>query len=95
MSEIYTYSVRTSYKYRSDYAESNNKFYSIQCVGPLIYSKVPFDVIPQSYNLKVLKWPARSPHLNPIENVWGVLAREVYSNGKQYFSVQELKDASE
>ena len=47
----------------------------------------------QERNLKVLKWPARSPDLNPIENVWGLLAREVYSNGKQYFRVQELKDA--
>ena len=36
---------------------------------------------------------SRSPDLNPIENVWGLLAGEVYSNGKQYFSVQELKDA--
>ena len=43
-------------------------------------------------NLKVLKWPAHSPDLNPIENVWGLLAGEVYSNGKQYFSAQELKD---
>ena len=47
----------------------------------------------QERNLKVLKWPARSPGLNPIENVWGLIAGEVYSNGKQYFSVQELKDA--
>ena len=47
----------------------------------------------QERNLKVLKWPAHSPDLNPIENVWELLAREVYSNGKQYFSVQELKDA--
>ena len=43
--------------------------------------------------MKVLKWPAHSPDLNPIENMWGLLAGEVYSNGKQYFSVQELKDA--
>ena len=43
--------------------------------------------------MEVLKWPTRSPDLNPIENVWGLLAGEVYSNGKQYFSVQELKDA--
>ena len=47
----------------------------------------------QERNLKVLKWPARSPDLNPIENVWGLLVGEVYSNGKQYFSVQELKNA--
>ena len=31
--------------------------------------------------------------MNPIENMRGLLAREVYCNGKQYFSVQELKDA--
>ena len=47
----------------------------------------------QERNLKVLRWPAHSRDLNPIENMWGLLAREVYSNGKQYFSVQELKDA--
>ena len=46
----------------------------------------------QERNLKVLKWPARSPDLNTIE-VWGLHAREAFSNGKQYFSVQELKDA--
>ena len=42
--------------------------------------------------MKVLKWPAHSPDLDPIENVWGLLAGEVYSNGKQYFGAQELKD---
>ena len=47
----------------------------------------------QERNLKVLKWPAGSPDLNPIENMWGLVISEVYSNGKQYFSVQELKDA--
>ena len=27
-----------------------------------------------------------------IEKVWRLFASEVYSNGKQYFSVQELKE---
>ena len=47
----------------------------------------------QERNLKVSKWPACSPDLKPIENVRGLIAGKVYSNGKQYFSVQELKDA--
>lgn len=38
----------------------------------------------------VLDWPARTPDLNPIENVWAILARKVYSNGKQYTSVADL-----
>jgi len=34
--------------------------------------------------INLLEWPAYSPDLNPIENVWGIMARRVYANGKQY-----------
>ncbi|KAF0710331.1 hypothetical protein AaE_012585 [Aphanomyces astaci] len=44
-------------------------------------------------DIMVFDHPALSPDLNPIENVWGVLAREVYLNGKQFGSVDELKAA--
>lgn len=43
--------------------------------------------------ISTMDWPALSPDLNPIENVWGVMARLVYKHGRQYTSVGELKDA--
>jgi hypothetical protein len=44
--------------------------------------------------LENLPWPALSPDLNPIENLWGQLARAVYDDGrKQYDTVEELRHA--
>jgi transposase len=33
-----------------------------------------------------------SPDLNPIENLWGDMSRVVYSGGKQYSSIEKLKE---
>jgi len=43
--------------------------------------------------IPVLEWPARSPDLNPIENLWGILSQRVYANGKQFSTLKELKEA--
>ncbi|KAG3077070.1 hypothetical protein PI124_g20162 [Phytophthora idaei] len=43
--------------------------------------------------IHVLDWPARSPDLNPIENLWSIVSRRVYANDKQYSSVAELTAA--
>lgn len=39
-----------------------------------------------------LLWPAKSPDLNPIENIGSILARPVYSNRRQLASVQDLEE---
>lgn len=44
-------------------------------------------------NIKVLDWPALSPDLNPMENLWGILTRKIYANGKQYGNINDLKTA--
>ena len=42
-------------------------------------------------NIAILPWPSKSPDVNPIENVWGLLSRRVYAEGKQFESKSELK----
>lgn len=44
----------------------------------------------ETNGISTMNWPARSPDLNPIENLWGILARKVYANGKQFKDEDEL-----
>ena len=37
-------------------------------------------------NVVLMDWPALSPDLYPIENLWGIVARQVYGQGKHYDS---------
>ena len=45
----------------------------------------------KSQKINVLPWPSLSPDLNPIENLWGILARKVYVEGKQFRTKKQLK----
>ena len=44
-------------------------------------------------NGKIMDWPACSPDLNPIENLWSILKRKVYEGGKQYLTKDDLWNA--
>ena len=47
----------------------------------------------QDEQIRTMMWPTRSPDLNPIENLWGILGRAVYVVNKQYRSERELYNA--
>ena len=42
--------------------------------------------------IDVLPWPAYTPDLNSIENLWSHIVRNIYANGKTYGNVDELWD---
>ena len=42
---------------------------------------------------KIMVWPPSSPDLNPIENLWSILKRNIYEGGRQYTSKQQLWEA--
>ena len=42
--------------------------------------------------MDVLPWPAKSPDLNCIENVWGLLVQRVYEGRRQFDTIEDLKE---
>ena len=44
---------------------------------------------------QLMQWPANSPDLNPIENLWSILKMKIYETGRQYCSKDDLWKAIE
>ena len=42
---------------------------------------------------KIMEWPPFSPDMNPIENLWSILKRKIYTAGRQYHTMDDLWDA--
>lgn len=39
-----------------------------------------------------LPWPVEPPDLNSCEDVWGICARKVYKNNRQFHTLQDLEE---
>ena len=39
----------------------------------------------ENCHVHVLDWPANSPHLNPIENLWGIVKKKLHKTSTKYF----------
>ena len=51
------------------------------CYGSTFTKQFLFDS-----DVDVLPWPGRSPDINPIENLRGILARSVYKDNREFGS---------
>ena len=69
----------------------NKKIMFQQDNAPIHCSKYTINWLKSEDNIKLLKWPSKSPDLNPIENLWGYLTHKVYDGKKQYNSKEELE----
>ena len=43
--------------------------------------------------IPLLEWPSRSPDLNPMENLWSILVKEVYKDNIVFDNLDDLKNS--
>ena len=58
-------------------------------------SSLTKDWLKKNNNFECMNWPALSPDLNPIENIWGYISEKVYLNKPSYSNKLALKNAIE
>ena len=74
------------------YQVMSDEFVLVHDNAPCHTAKVSKDKI-EELKIDVLDWPAYSPELNPIENLWSHIVTNIYAGGKTYDNVDELWEA--
>ncbi|GBM68224.1 hypothetical protein AVEN_96146-1 [Araneus ventricosus] len=54
---------------------------------------IPTKSCMKANEVKTLQCPCRSPDLNLMEDLWGILAQDVHKNGRLYRSKSDIKAA--
>ncbi|PIC13099.1 hypothetical protein B9Z55_027975 [Caenorhabditis nigoni] len=70
----------------------NNNFMFMQDGAPCHRARRTMKWL-EDRRIPVLSWPACSPDMNIIENVWGVMVHKIYEGNKKYDNVRQLKKA--
>ena len=66
-----------------------NNFFFVQDNAPCHKSHMTMDYFAKN-EVHLLEIPPNSPNLNPIENIWGIMAQTVYSEGRRFRNMSEL-----
>ncbi len=69
----------------------NNEFIFQKDNAPCHSSEIIYDLFEEK-GIDHMDWPSFSHDLNPIENLWGKMARRVYADGSQFLSITQLKE---
>ncbi|KAF0726182.1 hypothetical protein Ae201684P_020310 [Aphanomyces euteiches] len=84
--------VQTLQPYLFPFAHTHHgKNFTFQQDGASIHRSNFTLVFLNEMDVRLFPHPALSPDLNPIENLWAILARSVYYKGKKYRSTDELE----
>lgn len=86
-------SVTICYLLHVIYTKTTTYFKILQQDDATIHASRCTEAQLRELNINVMVWPSKSPDLNPIENLWGIIVRNVYANGKQYNNKEDLKAA--
>lgn len=73
--------------------ENNNKDYIFQQDNAPCHRAKNTKLWLESNRIYNMSWPALSPDLNLVENIWSDMSKVIYGHGKQCNSLQELNTA--
>lgn len=70
----------------------NKNFIFMHDGAPIHRARATLDWLKRK-QIPLLDWPSCSPDINPIENVWAFMVKQIYGENKTYRDVRELKPA--